>query len=166
MFLIYLKSKLGRMILLHKISQKHKKFWWCHPCHVWGRNPLSFVRFGLNFAHGSILGCWFLISTKKGYKVWNVKKNTKRCPCSHVKTWKLVDIFLVTKFPSKEENDSSNPTIYPRKTGLTFKKCVFMQNRSSRPEIKPSCQFQKFSSRGKFFHFIIFCDISMRKEQQ
>ena len=32
----------------------------------------------------------------------------------------------VTKFPSKEGNKSSNSAIYPRKTGLTFKKMSFM----------------------------------------
>ena len=29
----------------------------------------------------------------------------------------------------------------------------------------PPCQFQQFPSRGKFFHFVNFWDISMRKEQ-
>ena len=29
----------------------------------------------------------------------------------------------------------------------------YVQNRSSRPKIGSPCQFQQFSSRGKFFHF-------------
>ena len=46
---------------------------------------------------------------------------------------------------------------YPRKRGLTLKKLSFyVQNRSSRQKINPSCQFQQFSSRGKFFIFKIF----------
>ena len=46
----------------------------------------------------------------------------------------------VTKFPSEEGNESSNSAMYPQKTGL----------RSSRPKIDPPCQFQQFTSRGKF----------------
>ena len=70
-------------------------------------------------------------------------------------------------FPQKPGNESSNSAIYPRKTGLTFKKMSFyVQNRSSRPKIDPPCQFQQFPSRGKFFHFVNFWDVSMSKEQQ
>ena len=51
--------------------------------------------------------------------------------------------------------------------GFNFKKTSFyVQNRSSRPKIDPPCQFQQFSSRGKFFHFQNFWDVSMTKEQQ
>ena len=42
----------------------------------------------------------------------------------------------------------------------------YVENRSFRPEIDPSCQFQQFPSRGKLFHFVNFWDVSMRKEQQ
>ena len=66
----------------------------------------------------------------------------------------LVWRYDVTKVPSKEENKSSDSAIYPWKTSLTLKKMSFyVQNRSSRPKIDPPCQFQQFSSRGKFFHF-------------
>ena len=71
------------------------------------------------------------------------------------------------KFSLKEGNESSDSTIYPRKTGLTLKKTSFyVQNRSSRPKIDPPCQFQQFLSRGKFFHFQNFWDVLMTKEQQ
>ena len=70
-------------------------------------------------------------------------------------------------FPQKEGNESSDSIIYPRKTGLTLKKTSFyVQNRSSRPKVDPPGQFQQFSSRGKFFHFQNFWDVSMTKEQQ
>ena len=73
----------------------------------------------------------------------------------------------VTKFPAEEGNESSNSAIYPWKTSLTLKKLSFyFQNHSSRPKIDPPCQFQSFSSRGQFFHFQNFWDVSMRKEQQ
>ena len=51
--------------------------------------------------------------------------------------------------------------------GFNFKKDEFLC-----PELFfstqnwPPCQFQKFSSRGKFFHFQNFWDVSMTKEQQ
>ena len=46
------------------------------------------------------------------------------------------------------------------------KKWVFMSEiRSFRPKIGPPCQFQQFSRRANFFHFQMFWDISMRKEQ-
>ena len=56
----------------------------------------------------------------------------------------------------------------PPENGFDFKKTSFyVQNRSSRPKIDPPpCQFQQFSSRGKFFHFQNFWDVSMTKEQQ
>ena len=45
----------------------------------------------------------------------------------------------------------------PPENGLNLKKTSFyVQNRSSRPKIDPPCQFQQFSSRGKFFIFKIF----------
>ena len=55
----------------------------------------------------------------------------------------------------------------PPENGLNFKKMsLYVQNRSSRPKIDPSCQFQQFSSTGKISHFQNFWDVSMRKEQQ
>ena len=55
----------------------------------------------------------------------------------------------------------------PPENGFNFKKTSFyVQNRSSRPNIEPPCQFQQFSSRGKFFHFQNFLDVSLTKEQQ
>ena len=55
----------------------------------------------------------------------------------------------------------------PPENGFNFKKLGFyVQIRSSWPKIDPSCQFQQFSYRGKFFHFPNFWDVSMRKEQQ
>ena len=55
----------------------------------------------------------------------------------------------------------------PPENRFNFKKMSFyVQNRSSRPKIDPSCQFQEFSSIGKIFHFQNFWDVSMRKEQQ
>ena len=80
----------------------------------------------------------------------------------------LVLEIYVTKFPSEEGNKSSSSAIYPRETGLTFKEWVFMSrivllDPKSTP--LPS-QFQQFSSGGKFFHFVNFWDVSMRKEQQ
>ena len=73
----------------------------------------------------------------------------------------------VTKFPLEEGSESSNSGIYPRKTGLTFKKMSFyVQNRPSRSKIDPPCQFQQFPGKGKFFHFVNFWDVSIRKEQQ
>ena len=41
----------------------------------------------------------------------------------------------------------------------------YVQNHPSRPKIDPLCQFQHFPSRGRFFHFQNFLDLSMRKEQ-
>ena len=61
---------------------------------------------------------------------------------------------------------------FPQKKGMShpirlFKKTSFyVQNRSSRLKIDPPCQFQQFLSRGKFFHFQNFWDVSMTKEQQ
>ena len=55
----------------------------------------------------------------------------------------------------------------PPENGFNFKEASFyVQNRSSRPKIDPPCQFQQFSSRGKFFHFQNFWDVSMMKEHQ
>ena len=55
----------------------------------------------------------------------------------------------------------------PPENGFNFYKTSFyVQNRSSRPKIDPPCQFQQFSSSGKFFHFQNFWDVSMTKEQQ
>ena len=42
----------------------------------------------------------------------------------------------------------------PAENGFNFKNISFyVQNCSSRPKIVPQCQFQQFSSRGKFFIF-------------
>ena len=38
----------------------------------------------------------------------------------------------------------------------------YAQNRSSHLKIDPPCQFQQFSSGGKFFHFVNFWDIEKR----
>ena len=66
------------------------------------------------------------------------------------------------KFSQKKE--TSHPIRLFRKTGLTCRKTSFyVQNRSSRPKIDPPCQFQQFSSRGKFFHFQNFWDVLMMK---
>ena len=55
----------------------------------------------------------------------------------------------------------------PPENGFNFKNLMFyVQNRSSRPKIEPPCQFQQFSSTGKYFHFQNFWDVSMRKDQQ
>ena len=55
----------------------------------------------------------------------------------------------------------------PPENGFNLnKKSFYVQNCSSRPKIDPSCQFQQFSSTGKFFHFQNFWDVSMRKEWQ
>ena len=55
----------------------------------------------------------------------------------------------------------------PPENGFNFKKTNFyVQNRSSRPKIDPPYQFQQLSSRGNFFHFQNFWDVSMMKEQQ
>ena len=57
--------------------------------------------------------------------------------------------------------------LFTPENGFNFKKTSFyVQNRSSRPKIDPPCQFKQFSSRGKFFHFQNFWDVSMTKEQQ
>ena len=71
----------------------------------------------------------------------------------------------LTKFPSEEGNKPSDSDIYFRKIGFNFKKVftsimVFLD-----PKLTPPCQFQQFSSRGKFFHFQNSWDITMRKEQ-
>ena len=43
----------------------------------------------------------------------------------------------------------------PPENRFNFLKISFyVQNRSSRPRIDPGCQFQQFSSRGKFCHFV------------
>ena len=85
----------------------------------------------------------------------------------------LVFEIYVTKFPSEEGNKSSNSAIYTRKMGLALKKLVFM-SRSVLPDPKltpppppPNFNFSNFQkSRGKFFHFVNFWDLLMRKEQQ
>ena len=69
-------------------------------------------------------------------------------------------------FPQKK--GMSHPIrLFTRENGFNFKETSFyVQNRSSRPKIDPPCQFQQFSSRGKFFHFQNFWDVSMTKERQ
>ena len=69
-------------------------------------------------------------------------------------------------FPQKK--GTSHPIrLFTPKNGFNFKKTSFyVQNRSSRPKIDPPCQFQQFSSRGKFFHFQNFWDVSMMKKKQ
>ena len=42
----------------------------------------------------------------------------------------------------------------------------YVQIRSSWPKIDHPCKFQQFPRREKFFHFVNFRDVSMRKEQQ
>ena len=56
----------------------------------------------------------------------------------------------------------------PLENGRNFfeKMSFYVQNRSSGPKIDPPCQFQQFSSRGKFFHFVNVWDVSIRKNQQ
>ena len=75
--------------------------------------------------------------------------------------------FGVTKFPSEEGNKSSNLAIYPRKTGLTFKKWVFMSRIVLLDsKLTPHVNFSNFQAEEKFFIFkISFADVSMRKEQ-
>ena len=73
------------------------------------------------------------------------------------------------KCPSEKGNKSLNSAIYPWKMGLALKKIVFMSRIVLLdPELTPppKCQFQQFPSRGKFFHFVNFLDLLMRKEQQ
>ena len=56
-------------------------------------------------------------------------------------------------FPQKK-GTSHLIRLFTPENGFNFKKTSFyVQNRSSRPKIDPPCQFQQFSSRGKFFHF-------------
>ena len=68
-----------------------------------------------------------------------------------------------------QKKGTSHPIrlFYPRKTGLTLKKRVFMSRIVLLdPKLPPPSQFQQFSSRGKFVHFQHFLDISMTIEQQ
>ena len=62
-------------------------------------------------------------------------------------------------------NKSLNSPIYPRKTGLTFKKMDFyVQNRSSRPKIDPPpMSISAIFKQRKNFSFSKFLDVSMRK---
>ena len=67
-------------------------------------------------------------------------------------------------FPQKKGRSHQIRLFTPE---FNFKKMSFyVQNRSSRPKIDPTCQFQPFPSREKFFHFVNFWDVSMRKKQQ
>ena len=73
----------------------------------------------------------------------------------------------VTKFSSKEGNESSDSTIYPRKTGLTLGKRVFMSRIVLLdPKLTPHVNFNNFQAEQNFFHFQNFWDVSMTKEQQ
>ena len=42
----------------------------------------------------------------------------------------------------------------------------YVKNRSSRPKIDPNVNFSSFQVEEKFFHFVNFWDVSMKKEQQ
>ena len=58
-------------------------------------------------------------------------------------------------FPRKK-GTSHEIRLFTPGNGFNFKKMSFyVQNRSSRPKIDPPCQFQQFSSIGKFFIFKI-----------
>ena len=51
--------------------------------------------------------------------------------------------------------------------GFNFQEISFyVQNRSSRPKIDTHVNFSNFPVEEKFFHFVHFWDISMRKDQQ
>ena len=61
------------------------------------------------------------------------------------------------KFPSEEGNESSNSTIYPRKTGLTLKNWVFMSRFVLLdPKLTPHVNFSNFHAEENFFTFQIF----------
>ena len=63
----------------------------------------------------------------------------------------------VTKFSSKEGNESSDSTIYPRKTGLTLKERVFMSRIVLLdPKLTSHVNFNNFQAEGNFFIFKIF----------
>ena len=60
-------------------------------------------------------------------------------------------------FSSKEGNESSNSTIYPRKTGLTLKKRAFMSRIVLLdPKLTPHVNFNNFQAEENFFIFKIF----------
>ena len=58
-------------------------------------------------------------------------------------------------FPQKEGKESSNSTIYPRKTCLALKKEFYVQNRSSRLKIDPTVpmSISAIFMQKKNFHF-------------
>ena len=67
-----------------------------------------------------------------------------------------VDSYDVTKFFSKEGNESSDSTIYPRKTDLTLKKRVFMSRIVLLdPKLTPMSILTIFKQR-KIFSFSTF----------
>ena len=61
-------------------------------------------------------------------------------------------------FPQKKGgNESSDSTIYPRKTGLTLKKRVFMSRIVLLdPKLTPHVNFNNFQAEEHFFIFKIF----------
>ena len=72
-------------------------------------------------------------------------------------------------FPQKKgiRNESSDSTIYPRKTGLTLEKRVFMCRIALLdPKLTSHVNFNNFQEEKNFFHFQNIWDISMTKEQQ
>ena len=69
-------------------------------------------------------------------------------------------------FPRKKGTSHQIRLFTPGKRVQLLKNEFYVQNRSSPPKIDPPCLFQQFPSRGKFFHFVNFWDISMRKEPQ
>ena len=60
-------------------------------------------------------------------------------------------------FPQKKGTMSSNSTIYPRKTGLTLEKRVFMSRIVLLdPKLTPHVNFNNFQAEEIFFIFKIF----------
>ena len=59
-------------------------------------------------------------------------------------------------FPRKKEMSHQIWLFTPGKRVLFLKNEFSVQNRSSRPNIEPPCQFHQFSSREKIFIFKIF----------
>ena len=64
-------------------------------------------------------------------------------------------------FPQKKGTTSSDLTVYPRKTGLTLKKRVFMSLIVLLdPKLTPHVNFNNFQAEEKFFIFKIFAGTS------
>ena len=89
-------------------------------------------RLKLNFA-------WIIISVK-AFLMQNLRLIA-------LSVWR----YDVTKFSSKEGNKSSDSTIYPRKTGITSKKRVFMSRIVLlEPKLTPHVNSNNFQAEENF----------------